>query len=140
MALIFGNATSEPVWVAYMFWSPDHCRAEGGDWQAIGWFLVPPMGPPWHPGPGRGKKGDLPPTPITTTVYGNSLRDVSNRYWCFYAQNDSGSMVWAGPYSTYVSNDAFNHCYREGRTDWYTVGFRLVDVGDADSAVVTLTE
>ena len=96
MALIFANATLEPLWVAYMFWSPDTCRGEGGDWQAIGWFSVPPMRRE-PPKPGHGKQGNLAPRPIMTTVYGNSLSDVNNRYWCFYAQNASGSRVWGGP-------------------------------------------
>jgi hypothetical protein len=139
MALIFANATLEPLWLAYMFWSPGQCGGEGGDWQAIGWFNVPPMRrePPPH---GHGKKGNLLPAPIMTTVYANSLKNVNNRYWCFYAQNASGSMVWAGPYTVHVSDAAFNHCYRVGRSDWYTVGFRLFDVGNADNAIVTLTE
>jgi hypothetical protein len=42
----------------------------------------------------------------------NSLGDVNNRYWYFYAQNADGSLVWAGPISVYVSNEAFKSLLR----------------------------
>jgi hypothetical protein len=36
--LAFCNSTNDEVWVAYMFYSPDTCGGEGGDWQTIGWY------------------------------------------------------------------------------------------------------
>ena len=38
--LAFCNSYTERLWVAYMFWSPDACGGEGGNWQTIGWFLL----------------------------------------------------------------------------------------------------
>jgi uncharacterized membrane protein len=118
--LAFCNGTRQDVWIAYMFYSPEDCGGEGRDWQAIGWFQV---------GPGQCR-----------TVYENDLDDVSNRYWCYYAQNADASLVWAGPYPVYVSNAAFNHCIGEARTDWWIAGFRLFDVGDADDFTMNLVE
>jgi uncharacterized membrane protein len=66
MSLAFVNNFTEDVWVAYMFYSPDVCGGEGNDWQAIGWFHV--------------SVGE------STVVYANSLGDVNNRYWYFYAE------------------------------------------------------
>jgi uncharacterized membrane protein len=117
--LAFCNSTSEEVWVAYMFYSPNDCGGEGGNWQTIGWYAA---------GPGQ-----------CTTVYENSLGDVNNRYWYFYAQNASGSTVWAGPISVYVTNEAFNHCYAIGTSASWIAGYRLLDVGDYDDFTVTLT-
>ena len=59
--LAFCNSYPERLWVAYMFWSPNDCGGEGGDWQTIGWF-------PIEPG-------------ACVTVYANDLDDVNNRYW-----------------------------------------------------------
>jgi uncharacterized membrane protein len=116
--LAFTNGYSEGVWITYMFYSPDVCGGEGGDWQAIGWF---------HADPGS-----------TVTVYANDLDDVNNRYWCFYAETDDGSIVWNGPYQVYVTDEAFNHCINIGTTESRIVGFRLLDVGDNEDYTVTL--
>ena len=40
--LAFCNSYPERLWVAYMFWSPNDCGGEGGDWQTIGWFPIEP--------------------------------------------------------------------------------------------------
>jgi uncharacterized membrane protein len=116
--LAFCNGYTEELWVTYMFYSPDTCGGEGGDWQAIGWFPVAPA--------------------QCTTVYGDSLGDVNNRYWCFYAENADRSVIWAGPYQVDVTQQAFNHCYLIGNTQSHVVGFRLFDVGDNDNYTVTL--
>ena len=116
--LAFCNSFTEDVWVAYMFYSPDTCGGEGQNWQTIGWFRA---------SPGQ-----------CTTVYGNSLGDVNNRYWYFYAQNASGSAKWSGPIDVDVTNEAFNHCYGIGNTQSWVAGYRLLDVGDYDNFTVTL--
>jgi uncharacterized membrane protein len=117
--LRFCNSVREEVWVTYMFYSPDTCGGEGGGWQTIGWF---PMAP-----------GQC------TTVYGNSLDDVNNRYWYYHAENGDGTIVWAGPIGVYVTKQAFNHCYGIGTTSSRIAGFRILDVGDYDDFTVTLT-
>ena len=116
--LAFCNHTSEQLWVAYMFYSPGDCGGEGGNWQTIGWFEM-------NPG-------------ACTTVYGNSLGDVHNRYWYYYAENAGASIVWAGPVNVYVPDTAFNHCYAIGDTVSRIVGYRLLDVGDNDDYTVNL--
>jgi hypothetical protein len=136
MSLAFDNLTNEDIWVAYMFLSQDVCRGEGHDWQAIGWFHLP--GVQAHEVPHHAK-GPSAVGSNTRTVYANDLRNVNNRYWYYYAQNASGSVVWAGPVSVHVSNQAFNHCIGEGRTDWWIAGFRRLDLGSANNAVIYLT-
>jgi uncharacterized membrane protein len=115
--LAFCNSFHEEIWVAYMFYSPDTC-GQDGNFQTIGWF-------PMLPGQ-------------CTTVYGNSLDDVNNRYWYYYAESLSGS-TWSGPIEVYVTDEAFNHCYNIGTTQSRIVGYRLLDVGDNDDYTVTLT-
>lgn len=118
MSLSFTNHFTEDVWVAYMFWSPNDCGSEGRDWQCIGWYHV--------------SVGE------TTTVYENSLHDVNNRYWYFYAETPDLNFTWSGPAIVQFSQEAFNHCAGIGRTDWEPFGMRLIDVGDAGDFVVTL--
>ena len=67
--LTFCNGATEDLWVAYMFYSPDTCGGEGGDWQTIGWFHITPG--------------------ACATAYANDLHDVHNRFWYFYAENAS---------------------------------------------------
>jgi uncharacterized membrane protein len=117
--LAFCNSYSEDIWVAYMFWSPDTCGGEGQAWQTIGWY---------HVSPGQ-----------CVTVYENSLGDVDNRYWYFYAKNADATFVWSGPVNVYVSHQAFNHCLGIGTSAEFIVGFQLLDVGDNDNFTMTLT-
>ncbi|SAK72278.1 hypothetical protein AWB82_04420 [Caballeronia glebae] len=119
--LKFVNATTQDIWVSYMFYSPDVCSDEGGNWQAIGWYHMAPGG--------------------STVPYANDLDDVHNRYWCYYAENADRSVVWAGPYSVYAPENgaAFNRCYQIGDTASRIIGMRLFDVGDNDNFTMTLT-
>jgi uncharacterized membrane protein len=116
--LAFCNGYKERVWVAYMFLSTDACGGEGGNWQTIGWFAMEPGS--------------------CVTVYSNSLDDVNNRYWYYYAQNDDSSIEWSGPIPVYVTDEAFNHCLNIGTTNSRIVGYRQIDVGDNDDFTVTL--
>ena len=118
--LKFVNATDQDLWVAYMFLAQDVCGGEGGDWQTIGWFHMSPGG--------------------STVPYANSLNDVHNRNWCYYAENANRSLVWAGPYSVFVPEDGspFNHCYKIGNTTSRIIGMRLFDVDDHKDFTMTL--
>ena len=118
MSLNFTNHFTEDVWVFYVFLSTDVCSGEGQNWQGIGWFHV--------------SVGE------TVTVYQNSLGDVGNPHWYFYAETPDEQYVWSGPPTFQASDDAFNHCIGEGRTDWRPYGLRLIDVGDYDDYTVTL--
>src|SRR5262249_50848126 len=102
----------------YMFRSPNDCGGEGGGWQTIGWFGIAPGS--------------------CATVYANDLDDVNNRYWYFYAENDSGTYVWAGDIPVYVTDEAFNHCIAIGTTQSRIVNYEKFDVGDNDDFTVNL--
>ena len=116
--LRFCNSFTEDLWVAYMFHSPEDCGGEGGDWQAIGWF---------HIAPGA-----------CSIVYANSLDDVNNRFWCFFAENADRTVFWGGPIDVGVTVEPFNLCRGIRNTSQRVVGFRIFDVGDNDDYTVTL--
>ena len=103
------------LWVAIMFHTPN-CP-DGGDWTKQGWLAL---------APGQTKVA--------------SAADVSsvNQYWCYYAIADDGA-YWAGEYSRMVTDRVFDLCEWTSSTDAYEVGFRLLDVGDADDCTVILT-
>lgn len=118
--LKFVNATDQDLWVAYMF-KGDTCEGDG--WQGIGWFHMSPGG--------------------NTVVYANSLSDVDNRYWYYYAHSGDGSLQWSGPYLFQVPADgsAFNRCQSLGNNvdNVRQIGMRQFDVGDSDVFTMTLT-
>jgi uncharacterized membrane protein len=111
------NSYPRQVWTAIMFYSPETCGGEGGNFETMGW---------WGLQPGS-----------CANVYANDLEDL-NRYWYYYAESDDGA-VWAGDVAAYVNSDAFNGCLSIGVSTWRRVGFRLLDIGDADDFTLTLT-
>ncbi len=115
--LAFCNHFHEEVWVAYMFYSPGTCGGEG-NFQTIGWYAM---------APGQ-----------CVTVYANSLGDVHNANWYYYAESASGT-VWNGPVQVYVTNTPFNHCFGVGTSQSRIVGYRLLNVGSNSSFTLTLT-
>jgi uncharacterized membrane protein len=116
--LAFCNHSPGPVWLAYMFWSPDTCGGEGGDWQTIGWFAIAPGS--------------------CSTVYANNLNDVNNRFWYYYAENADRSIVWAGPVEVHVPNEAFNKCRGIATSAERTVFYRQIDVGNYNDVTVNI--
>lgn len=120
MGLVICNSYTAAISTAIMFYSPDTCGGEGGDYQMIGWYNFDP-----------GTCG---------TVYANDLEDAG-WWWGIYGQADDG-MVWAGPYGASVPLAAFNQCYGIGVTggDEFTgIGFREFDFGGIDDATVNFT-
>ena len=115
--LAFCNHNTQDLWVAYMFYSPDACGGLG-NFQTIGWYHVP--------------------VGACVTVYANSLDDVNNRYWYFYAENRGAGITYPGPVQVAVTDEAFNHCLDVGTTTSRDVGFRQFDVGDDDDHTVNL--
>jgi uncharacterized membrane protein len=115
--LTFCNSYSKPIYVAYMFRSPVDCGEYGG-WQTIGWFSI--------------NSG------ACSTVYANSLRNVNNRYWYYYAESHDRSYVWAGDVRVYVTDRRFDSCIGIGSTDARIVKFKKFDVGDARNFTMTL--
>jgi hypothetical protein len=118
--LAFANATNQDLWLSYGFYAPDVCGGNG-NFQIIGWYHLPSDGGP-------------------VTVYANSLDDVDNRYWVFYAENFNRSLIWQGGYHSHVTDQAFNKCWAIGTSGDRIVGFRLLDVGDNDDYSVALWE
>jgi uncharacterized membrane protein len=112
------NAYPQPLYAVYMFYSPDGCGGEGGDWQAIGWFYIQPG--------------------VTATLYANDLGDVKNRYWYYYAEAIDGAR-WSGDVDTYVNDGPFYICEGIATTQDWTVKSRELDVSDADDFTLTLT-
>ena len=110
MQLRFQNSHGAGVSTALMWYNPDTCGGEGGDWETRGW---------WNLNPGDS---------VTTNV------STGNRYFAFYAEGWDGA-VWAGPYSAQVSIYAFDGCIdlatsvSDGPNPYFFVGFRLVDAG-----------
>lgn len=106
MQLCFQNNYSSPVWVAVMWWSPDLCGGDGGNWATAGWWGLNP--------------GDS----VCTDVW------TDNEYFYFYAEADDGA-VWAGPYGpVYATYQAFQGCINIGSTqDYLQLGMLQVDAG-----------
>jgi uncharacterized membrane protein len=115
--LRFCNSYPTPIWTAISFYSPEDCGGEGLNWQNIGWYRVDPGS--------------------CAVVYANDLDDVDSRYWYFYAEAEDGAK-WHGDFPTQVNHwDAFNVCDGTGRTGLVNLGFRELDVGNADEFTLT---
>jgi uncharacterized membrane protein len=61
-----------------------------------------------------------------------------NRYWYYYAEATDGAK-WSGDFPTYVNNEAFDHCDSPPNSSMIVLGFRELDVGDADNYTLTFT-
>lgn len=70
-------------------------------------------------------------------VFENDVDDV-NRYWYFYAEATDGAK-WAGDFPTFIKRVAFDHCDAPADTSMQSVGFRELDVGDADNYTLTFS-
>jgi len=45
----------------------------------------------------------------------------------FYAENDPATVVWTGPFFTFVPWDAFDWCWNTASNNGRTLGFRKID-------------
>jgi len=104
MGLYFKNGTSSPIWVAYGYSAPG---CEGGvDWAKKGWYNAAPG--------------------ATVKVWSGW---AGGRCWLYYAEDNAGH-VWAGPYKTFVPDNAFDWCWNTASTaSGETAGFRYFCVG-----------
>jgi hypothetical protein len=68
-------------------------------------------------------------------VFENDVDDV-NRFWYFFAEAGDGA-TWAGEFPTRVTNEAFDHCDSPAHSSMFVLGFRELDVGDADNFTLT---
>jgi uncharacterized membrane protein len=113
--LTFCNSYSTAIATCISFWEPEECGGDGNGWHNIGWYWV-------DPGTCR-------------VVFRNDVNDV-NRYWYYYAEAADGTK-WAGDFPTYVKDEAFDHCDTPPDTTMHQVGFRELDVDDADNYTLT---
>lgn len=113
--LTFCNSHSTAIATAISFLDEEECGLEGNGWKNIGWYWV-------EPGTCR-------------VVYQNDVDDA-NRYWYFYAKATDGT-VWEGEYNTYVKHEAFDHCDNPPDSTMFLLGFRELDVGDAEDCTLT---
>jgi hypothetical protein len=106
MQLCFQNNYSSPLWVAVMWWNPDSCGGDGGNWSTEGWWNLNP--------------GDNVNTGVGT----------NNRYFYFYAEAEDGA-VWGGDYGPVdATYQAFQGCVGIGSSrDNLSIGMRQEDAG-----------
>jgi len=103
-----------------MYYNEDPCGGGGGDFQQMGW---------WNIEPGA-----------CALVYANDLADL-NRYWFYYATCFENGVSWSGDLPSTVPYEAFNWCWNSGDTVRIMhIGYRLLDVGDADDFTLTFIE
>ena len=123
MGLTLCNSYPATVWTAIMFYSPETCGGDGGDFEMMGW---------WRIDPGS-----------CALVYANDLEDL-NRYWYYFAHAADGA-VWAGPFAASAPRTAFGGsqaCWgsqKGGSSDYESIGFRALDIGYNDDYTLTLT-
>src|SRR4051794_6527614 len=114
MGLVLCNGHTSTIWTTIMFYSPETCGGDGGDFEMMGWWRIEPG--------------------ACANVYSNDLADL-NRYWFYYAI--AADDYWAGPWQALVPRTAFGglqSCWtaQSGGGDDVGVGYRILDVGDAD--------
>lgn len=121
MGLHLCNSYPHRISTAIMFYSPETCGNEGGDFEVMGW---------WNIDPGACK-----------LVYANDLEDL-NQYWYYYAFATDGA-EWSGPFSKTVARAAFGGCWGVSETTssepglYMQIGFRELDIGDNDDYTLT---
>jgi len=103
MQICFQNNYTAPLSVAVMFYDPDDCGGDGGNWGTAGW---------WNLTPGQS---------VATNVF------TSDGNFAFYAEAEDGA-YWAGPYGPVDCVwQAFEGCQGIGNTnDTLSLGMRLV--------------
>jgi hypothetical protein len=108
----FHNRYWSTVSVAILFYAPNSCGGEGGNWRTTGWYNL---------APGETRQ-------LLTMNGGSSV-------FAFYAKSADGRYVWPGQQQSglvgvYVHpTAAFDHCLNLGSTAWRRVNMKPVDVG-----------
>ena len=103
-----------------MFYSPETCGGEGGDFEMMGW---------WRMAPGS-----------CALVYANDLEDV-NQFWYYFAKADDGTS-WSGDFGANVPHEPFGGdqwCWGIGKVgpELVRIGYRELDIGDNDDYTLT---
>jgi uncharacterized membrane protein len=109
------NQYNEDVWVAILWFNED-CGVDGEPWRERGWYHITPGS--------------------CANVLDEDLDEI-NRYFYYHAETLSG-VYWAGAASTPIPNDRFERCVgMMGESD-VSQGFREIDIGENDDAVLNL--
>jgi hypothetical protein len=106
MQLCFKNNHSSLISVAVIWYDPNSCGGEGGNWSTEGWWDISP--------------GNETHTSVWT----------GNRYFYFFAEAQDDT-VWNGPFGPVdATPQAFRGCVDIGSTaDSLSLGMRQVDAG-----------
>lgn len=116
--LVFCNRHPVRIWTALSFLSEETCGGEGGNWESTGWWAIDPGS--------------------CVRIWTGDVAD-HNRYWYYYAEGDDGA-VWSGPFPSQVDDtEPFSYCDGLGVSTARWVGFRELDVGDADDYTLNFT-
>ena len=118
MGLTLCNSYPVRISTAIMFYSPETCVGDGGDFEIMGWWVL-------NPG-------------SCALVYANDLEDL-NRFWYYFAFGTDGAQ-WSGPFRREVPLRAFNQCWGLGTSApeaTMTIGLRELDIGDNDDFTLT---
>ncbi len=122
MGLTLCNSYPTTIWTSIMFYSPETCGGEGGDFEMMGWWRLDP-----------GSCG---------LVYANDLADL-NRFWYYFGMAADGA-VWAGPFGANVPRNPFGGdqaCWGLQKvvagTVFIRIGYRELDIGDSDDHTLT---
>ena len=123
MGLTLCNGYPSPIWTSIAFFNPDTCGGpESQPFEMNGW---------WRIDPGS-----------CALVFANDLAD-RNQFWYVFAHSSDGT-AWSGPFVATVSRKAFagsNWCWGIGHggatSEFETIGYREIDIGDADDFTVT---
>ena len=122
MGLRLCNGYTRRISTVIMFYAPEECGGEGGEFLMRGW---------WNIDPGT-----------CVLVHGEDLEDV-NRFWYVFADAPDGTF-WAGPFGATVPTDMpFDQCFGTGvggaSSAFQSIGFREIDIGDAEDLTLTFT-
>jgi uncharacterized membrane protein len=117
MGLQLCNALS----AAIMFYNLGRCAGAGGNFEMQGW---------WNIEPGS-----------CALVYANDVAGL-NRFWYVFAHAADGAF-WAGQFAASVTIARFDNCLGSqvggDTSESEEIGFREIDVGDADDLTLTFT-
>jgi uncharacterized membrane protein len=120
MGLVLCNSYPRLISAAITFYNENPCGGEGGNFEQMGW---------WNIEPGS-----------CVLVYANDLAKL-NRYWYYYAHCFEDDASWAGEYQSLVPLEAFDLCWTVGLSVRSKhIGYRLLDIGDADDYTLTFVE
>jgi hypothetical protein len=103
------------VYVCFTYFKPN-CDNANSQFEKLGWWKLL-----------YGQTAELMTGDLTT----------GNEYYTFYADCTDGA-TWSGPYIRMVSDQVFDQCEFDDTGMTRSVGFRLLDVGDADDYTVQL--